>query len=188
MPPAAMSIGCTCLRTICSTSASSARAAVAAGIVAAASTAAAVTVAAITRIVPSRRLRARARDDIAPAFTTPLQFYRTGGGRRVNSRSCGCGDHSAPFVPAKAGTQILDSRLRGNERRRGTRARCARPTYAVRSLPRLRGRGGEGAGAGLGGSAHNRGAAPPPLAGGGGGGGELAPTCLVACPLPVPPP
>src|SRR5215510_4677949 len=54
MPPAAMSIGCTCWRTICSISASSARAAVAAGIVAAASTDAAITAAAITRIVPSR--------------------------------------------------------------------------------------------------------------------------------------
>src|SRR5262249_44550334 len=54
MPPAAMSIGCTCWRTICPPSASSARAA-AAGIIAAAS-AAAVTAAAITRIVPSRRL------------------------------------------------------------------------------------------------------------------------------------
>src|SRR5262245_44031277 len=53
MPPAAISIGCTCLRTICSTSASSARAAVAAGTVAAAS-AAVITAAAITRIFPSR--------------------------------------------------------------------------------------------------------------------------------------
>src|SRR5262245_8912952 len=51
MPPAAMSIGCTWRRTICSTSASSARAAVAAGIIAAAS-AAAITAAAITAFFP----------------------------------------------------------------------------------------------------------------------------------------
>src|SRR5262245_18559571 len=53
MPPAAMSMGCTCWRTIRSTSASSARAE-AAGSIAAASTDAAITAAAITRIVLSR--------------------------------------------------------------------------------------------------------------------------------------
>jgi hypothetical protein len=71
MPPAAISIGCTCWRTIRSTSASSARAAVAAGIAAAAS------VAAITRIFPSRRLRARARDDVARIDdATPILSHR----------------------------------------------------------------------------------------------------------------